>query len=134
MPLTGPLVILILKVAVIAVTIIFVASLIALARGHRRLHGRLNTVFAVLTITAVLGLEALIRVVDPTLFSYFDDATRRAMAVHLAFSVPAALLLPVMLLTGATHRRRAHVPLGVLFVILWTGTFVTGVFFLPHGG
>jgi hypothetical protein len=24
--------------------------------------------------------------------------------------------------------------IAVVFVVLWAGTFVTGVFFLPHGG
>src|SRR5262249_16690798 len=76
----------------------------------------------------------LIRFIDPALFNYFDEATRRAMSVHLSFSVPAALVLPVMLATGATHRRWVHVPLGVLFAILWAGTFITGVFYLPHAG
>lgn len=132
--LTGPLVILVLKVAVAAVTVLFLASLTALALGRRRLHGRINLVFAALTAAAVFGLEVLIRFVDPDLFNYFDEATRRVMTVHLAFAVPAALLLPVMLLTGGTHRRRVHVPLGVLFALLWAGTFVTGIFFLPHNG
>ena len=55
-----------------------------------------------------------------------------ALRVHLCFSVPAAVLLPVMLYTGLTHRRSLHLVLAVLFAILWLGTFVTGVFYLPH--
>ena len=46
--------------------------------------------------------------------------------------MPSALLMPVMLYTGLTHRRRAHLALAVVFGVLWSGTFVTGVFFLPH--
>jgi len=45
-------VILVLKVAVIAVTVLLVASLTALARGNIRLHGRINYVFFVLTLGA----------------------------------------------------------------------------------
>ena len=44
----------------------------------------------------------------------------------------AAILLPIMLYTGLTHRRRIHLGLAILFSILWLGTFVTGIFFLPH--
>ena len=131
-PLTGPNIILILKVAVATVTVLFALSLVALALGQTKIHGRLNVAFAVLTGIAVIGLEVLIRLVDPNLFDYFDEPTRRAMQVHLCFSVPAALVIPVMLLTGKLHRRGLHMGLGVLFLVLWSGTFVTGIFFLPH--
>ena len=53
-----------------------------------------------------------------------------AMVVHLSFSVPAAVLLFVMLFTGLKHYRRFHIAAGILFSVLWTGTFITGVFFL----
>ena len=136
----GPYVIITLKVAVAAVTVLFLASLVALAKGRYRLHGRLNVVFVTLTLLAVLGLEVVSRLVYPLvsgddrdLFSYFDPATRQALRVHLCFSVPSALMLPVMLYLGLTGRRSWHVALGVLFVLLWAGTFVTGIFFLPHG-
>jgi uncharacterized membrane protein YozB (DUF420 family) len=128
----GPLVILILKLAVGAVTVLLVASLLALARGNIRLHGRINLVFATLTLTAVLSLELLVRVIDPGVFDYFDAATRQALRIHLSFSIPSALLLPAMLYTGLKHYRNVHVALAVLFSVLWAGTFVTGVFFLPH--
>jgi hypothetical protein len=135
----GPYVILTLKVAVAAVTVLFLSSLVALAKGRYRLHGRINLAFAILTLVAVLGLEAASRVIYPwvsgdekDLFSYFDEATRAALRVHLCFSVPAALVLLVMLSTGLTHHRRLHVATGVLFALLWVGTFVTGIFFLPH--
>ncbi len=38
--------------------------------------------------------------------------------------------MPLMLFTGFTHRRNLHLTLAVVFGILWTGTFVTGIFFL----
>jgi hypothetical protein len=130
--LTGPNVILALKVAVAAVTVLLVASLVALARGNYRLHGRINLAFLVLTLTAVLGLELLVRVVEPGLFDYFDADTRAVMRVHLLFAVPSAFLLPVMYFTGRTHCRRLHVALAVVFGALWAGTVVTGIFYLPH--
>ena len=130
--LTGWQVILILKVAVVAVTVLLLASLAALVSGRYRLHGRINLVFFVLTLSALLGLELLVRVVDPHVFDYFDEATRQSLAIHLFFALPSAVLLPAMLYTGWTHRRRIHLTVAVVFGIFWTGTFITGVFFLPH--
>lgn len=129
--LTGPQIILTLKVLVATVTVLFVASLIALAAKRVKLHGRINLVFFVLTITTVLGFELLLRLgTDVT--SRFSEDAKQALRIHLFFSVPAALVLPLMLLTGVKRRRAIHVPLGLLFAVLWLGTFVTGVFFLPH--
>ena len=129
--LTGPQIILTLKVLVATVTVLFVASLIALAAKRVKLHGRINLVFFVLTITTVLGFELLLRLgTDVT--SQFSERAKQALRIHLFFSVPAALVLPLMLLTGVKRRRAIHVPLGLLFAALWLGTFVTGVFFLPH--
>jgi hypothetical protein len=130
--LNGWNVILILKIAVGAVTCLLLLSLTALAAGKYRLHGRINMVFFGLTLTALLGLEVLLRGVDPQLFDYFDDDTHRALAIHLGFSMPAALLLPMMLYTGLTHRRTIHLVLACLFSVFWIGTFITGIFFLPH--
>ena len=130
--LTGPAVILSLKIAVLAVTFLFLCSLVALARGNYWLHGRINVAFFVLTAIAVLTLEVLVRVIDPELFNYFDADTRRTLTIHLCFSLPSAAIMPFMLWTGLGHRRRVHLTLAVLFSILWTGTFVTGIFFLPH--
>jgi hypothetical protein len=130
--LSGPDVILILKVAVAAVTPILIASLGCLVAGKYRWHGRLNIAFFALTLGVVLGLEVVIRFVDPRIFDYFTDADRRAMIWHLSFSIPSALLLPLMLFSGLTHRRRPHMLMGALFVICWAGTFVTGIFFLPN--
>jgi uncharacterized membrane protein YozB (DUF420 family) len=132
--LTGPLVIMTLKVAVAAVTVLLLASLVALYRGQYRLHGRINLVFFTLTLAAVLGLELVVRVIDPKVFDYIRDNPEvyHALNVHLCFSVPSAILMPVMLYTGLQRRRSIHLKLACLFAILWTGTFVTGIFFLPH--
>ena len=132
--LTAELVILSLKIAVLAVTALLIASLVALARGRFRLHGRLNTIFFALSLTALVGLEVIARGLEPDIFREFFDRTDawNALYIHLSFSVPVTILLPIMLLTGMRHRARWHVGLSVLFLILWTGTFVTGVFFLPH--
>ena len=56
---------------------------------------------------------------------------RRALNIHLCFSVPSALLMPAMVYTGLTHRRTIHLLLAAVFAVLWTGTLVTGVFFVP---
>jgi len=130
---TGPNVILILKIAVVAVTGILLASLTCLVLGRYRWHGRLNIVFAILTLIAVLGLEAAIRFIDPRMFDYFDADMRFNMSVHLGFSIPSAVLLPAMLVSGLRHYRVHYYWLGPLFLLCWTGTFVTGVFFLPNG-
>jgi hypothetical protein len=127
---TGPQIILTLKVLVASVTVLFIASLLALIAKRPQLHGRINTLFFTLTMLTVLGFEALLQFVDVS--TTFGDEARRALRVHLYFAVPSALLLPLMLITGKTHRRSTHVAFGVLFGIMWAGTFVTGVFFLPH--
>lgn len=134
--LTGPNVILALKVAVALVTVLLIASTIAVARGHYRLHGRLNLAFFTLTLVTLLGFEVIIQIVQPEIFQYIkgDEELGRALRIHLCFSVPSALLMPAMLYTGLTHRRQLHLVLAVLFALLWAGTFVTGIFFLPHRG
>jgi hypothetical protein len=130
--LTGWNVILALKLAVTAVTVLLLCSLTALSFGKYRLHGRINIVFFVLTVAALGGLELLMRVIDPELFDYFDEVTRRRLTIHLCFSAPAAALMPLMLFTGLTHRRKPHLVLAGLFGVLWVGTVVTGLFYLPH--
>jgi hypothetical protein len=132
--LTGPLVILVLKIAVLAVTLLFLTSLVALMCGKIRLHGRINLVFFTLTLAALLGLEVVARFIDPDLFAYFeaDPALKRALSTHLCFSLPAAGVMPLMLWTGFSHRRTLHLCLACLFSVLWIGTFITGIFFLPH--
>lgn len=129
---TGPAVVLTLKIAVASVTVILLTSLLALYRGNYRLHGRLNLAFFILTYIVVFGLEFLIRVVDPNMFVYFDGPTRQAFRVHLSFSIPSTVLIPAMYVTGRTGRRRLHLTLAAFFGVAWTGTVVTGLFFLPH--
>jgi uncharacterized membrane protein YozB (DUF420 family) len=130
--LTGPNVILALKVAVSAVTVLLLTSLLALARGQYRLHGRINLAFFTLTLAALLGFEVVIRVIDPGVFEYIkmNPGLNRALSTHLCFAVPSAVLMPALLYTGLTRRRGAHLVLALLFAVLWAGTFVTGVFFL----
>jgi uncharacterized membrane protein YozB (DUF420 family) len=132
--LSGPNVILGLKVAVIAVTVLLLASLLALARGKIRLHGRINLVFFVLTVFALFVFEVVIRFLNRDAFEYVnaDPVLRHALNIHLCFSVPSALLMPFMLYTGLSHRRTAHLILALVFGVLWLGTFITGVFYLPH--
>jgi Ni/Fe-hydrogenase subunit HybB-like protein len=125
-------VILTLKVAVATVTLLLVASLVALAAGRPRWHGRLNTVFFALTAATVLGFEVVIRLVRPDLTAGFTPEQREALSVHLGFALPAAVLLPAMLFTGRRRYKSVHRALAVVFLVLWAGTFVTGVFFLPH--
>jgi uncharacterized membrane protein YozB (DUF420 family) len=125
---TASNVILVLQTAVVAVTVLLAASLIAVIKGRYKLHGRINVVFFVLTLIAVLGLEVIIRFVDPDLFRGVHEPSLR---VHLCFSIPAFVLMIGMLITGLLGRRRVHLTLAVLFGIAWVGTFVTGIFFLP---
>jgi hypothetical protein len=129
-------VILALKVAVVAVTLLLLGSLTALALGRYRLHGRLNLAVFLLTLAALLGLEGIARVLNPGQFEEYFDRTDAwgALYLHLCFSMPAAAVLCVMLYTGLRHRRALHIPLGLCFLALWTGTVITGLFFLPHTG
>jgi hypothetical protein len=120
-----------LKIAVIAVTLLLLSSLVALLRGNYRLHGRINVVFFTLSLMAVLGLELAVRVLIPKDFERYVAETA-ALSTHLWFSVPSTILMPAMLYTGLKRHRTVHLVLAVCFGILWTGTFITGVFFLPH--
>jgi len=128
------MVILILKVAVCAVTVLLLSSLVALAAGRVQLHGRINLVFFILTLATVLGFEMLIRFVQPELADYIKKVPLlwQRLQIHLCFSVPTTLLLPVMLYTGLRRHRKVHLSLACVFGLLWLGTFITGVFFLPH--
>jgi uncharacterized membrane protein YozB (DUF420 family) len=133
--LTPQNVILTLKVAVLAVTVLLLCSLVAVARGNYRLHGRINVVFFTLSLMAVLGLELVARVLIPVEFDTYitsNPAVRQALNTHLWFSVPSTFLMPAMLYTGLKGHRTVHLTFAALFGVLWTGTFVTGIFFLPH--
>ena len=131
--LTGPLIILTLKVLVVAVSVLFAAAVVSIALGRKKLHGRLNTAFFILTMTTVVGFELLLRFFVDVSATFSDDA-RQALRVHLCFAIPSAILLPAMILSGARHWVKLHVACGILFTLVWIGTFVTGVFFLPHDG
>jgi uncharacterized membrane protein YozB (DUF420 family) len=130
----GPYVILGLKVAVTTVTALLLISLVALLRGNYRLHGRLNVTFFLLTLVTLFGFELLVQVIRPELFDYIkqNESLRQALNIHLCFAVPSAVVMPAMLFSGLAHRRWLHVSIGMLFAVLWAGTFVTGIFFLPH--
>lgn len=130
--LTPTAVIVILKIAVSAVTVLLVASLLALVNRRPRLHGQINRVFFALTMSTVLMFEGFIRFVDPGVTAGFSTEQREALTIHLAFAIPSAVLLPVMLYTGVRRRKRLHVTIAFGFLALWAGTFVTGVFFIPH--
>jgi hypothetical protein len=128
---SGPVIILALKIAVAAVTVLLLASLLALAKGDYRLHGRLNLLFFVLTVSAVIGFETLLQF-GADVKSHMNEAALLALKVHLCFAGPLPVVMGVMLYTGLRHHRNVHIALSVLFLLLWIGTFVTGVFFLPH--
>jgi uncharacterized membrane protein YozB (DUF420 family) len=128
--LTGPHVILALKIAVGAVTFLLLMSLTALLMGKPRLHGRINIVFFALTLVALVLFEGVIHVIEPKIFWYFDEAMSQRLRIHLCFSVPSALLLPFMLVTGLRQYRQVHLYLAGIFSVLWTGTFITGIFYL----
>lgn len=121
----GPQIILTLKVLVVAVTLLLLASLVALLLKRPRLHGHINTVFFVLTMATVAGFEALLQWVDVS--AAFDDAARQALRTHLWFSVPSALLLPAMIVSGKMRRKQLHLALAAVFLLLWTGTVITGL-------
>ena len=112
----GPAVILVLKIAVSAVTLLLAASLLAL------------------TYATLFGLELLIRLIQPNVFAFIQDNpdSLARLRLHLGFAIPAALMMPVMLWTGYYGPRRVHLTLAGLFGIVWLGTWLTGVIGLPH--
>ncbi|MCS6865062.1 MAG: hypothetical protein RMJ56_11835 [Gemmataceae bacterium] len=126
---TGPQIILTLKVLVVAVTLLLLASLVALVRQQPRRHGQINTVFFILTLLTVAAFEAVLQWIDVS--ATFDDDARQALRTHLWFAVPAALVLPAMFLSGKMRKIQLHIVLAVIFSILWTGTVITGLG-LPH--
>lgn len=131
---TGPMVILGLKAAVALATILLCAALVALVLGRVRLHGQINIVFFVAVVATLILFEGIIRFTHPGVFEYIQENPDllKALRIHLGFSIPSALLLPLMLWTGYTRRKKTHLALAILFSIAWTGTAVTGIFFLPH--
>jgi len=130
---SGPEIIITLKILVSVVTVLFVASLIAIFTKRRTLHGRINTAFFILTMTTVFGFELLLRLGTNVAESFSPEA-REALRIHLMFAVPAAVILPLMFISGWKRYKKVHTALGGIFAFLWLGTFITGVFFLPHSG
>jgi len=131
---SGPAVILVLKIAVSAVTLLLGASLVALRFKKVRLHGLINAIAFGLTYATLFGLELLIRLIQPNVFAFIQnnpDSLAR-LRLHLGFAIPAALMMPVMLWTGYYGPRRVHLTLAGLFGIVWLGTWLTGVIGLPH--
>lgn len=129
---TPGLVILTLKVLVGAVTVLLVGSVIALRMGKPKLHGQINRVFFVLTMVTVLGFEVIVRFLNPELTKDFTPEQHRQLWIHLCFSIPSTVLLPAMLYTGVRRMKSVHVPLAILFSLLWAGTAITGIGYLPH--
>lgn len=129
--LSGPDIILTLKVLVTAVTVLFAVAVWAIATGRKKLHGRINTAFFILTLTTVVGFELLLRF-GVEVATTFTDVEREALRIHLFFAVPAAVALLLMMGSALLKWKRFHVGCGLVFAALWLGTFVTGVFFLPH--
>jgi len=126
---TGPTIILALKIAVVAVTLILAAALYALWHGNYRLHGRLNLLFFVLTVSAVIAFETLLQL-GADVKGHMSAAQLLALQIHLCFAGPLPVVMGIMLYTGLQHYRRVHIGLSVLFSVLWIGTFITGVFLL----
>jgi hypothetical protein len=85
-------------------------------------------------MSALIGLEVIARLIEPDLFrDYFTRMNAwNELYIHLAFAVPSALILPILLYSGWRRRIGLHYPLALVFLVFWAGTFVTGVFFLPH--
>ncbi|AWM41347.1 hypothetical protein GobsT_00240 [Gemmata obscuriglobus] len=126
---TGPQIVITLKVLVVTVTVLLTLSMVALAMGRPKLHGQINLAFFVLTMITVLCFEGLLQVVPVS--ELFTPEARADLRVHLCFSVPSTLILPLMLATGKMHRRKMHIVFGIAFLVLWTGTVITGLG-LPH--
>ena len=132
--LTPTLVILSLKFAVGAVTVLLVISLIALSKGKIKLHGKINLAFFILTVAALFLFEIVVRMIDPFLFSglWKNAELAKSLKIHLCFAVPSAFLMGIMLFTGLKKLKVWHRRVAVVFLVCWVGTFYTGIFWLPN--
>ncbi len=132
--LTGPNVILGLKSAVSLVTVLLACAIWAAWRKKYRLHGRINMAFFALTVTTLIVFEVVIRLINPEIYDYIkaDAHLYSRLKIHLGFSIPAAIMMPLMLWSGLKRRKKLHRSAAVFFLIVWIMTFLTGVFFLPH--
>src|SRR5687767_5657441 len=113
---SGGSVILVLKILVLAVTALLIVSLVAIGRGNRRLHGRINVVFFILTMLTVFAFEGLIRLgpmLEPgwRVTQGWTSGELLALKVHLSFVIPLTVLMPAMLYTGWTRKKWWHVRL-----------------------
>lgn len=122
-----------LKVAVSAVTLLLIVSVICLLLKKFRLHGIINTIVAILTLLTLIIFEGILHFSNPPLTSSFTPDELRMLKIHLYFAVPLVPMLFFMLWTGRRRQRTRHLSLAVLFVILWVGMFITGIFGLPNG-
>jgi len=129
---TGPQVILLLKFAVGLVTALLIASAVALAVKKPRLHGILNSVLTLLILVTVVLFEVVIRFMGVDVKAHMNEDARFALRIHLCFVIPLTPILLWMLISGWKRRIRMHLAVSVLFLILWIGMFVTGMFYLPH--
>jgi hypothetical protein len=129
---TGPQVILGLKVAVALVTALLIASAVALALKKPRLHGILNSLLTILTLAAVVIFEVIIRLMGVDVKAHMNEDARFALKIHLCFVIPLTPILLWMLISGWKRRIKMHLAVSVLFLTLWIGMFITGMFFLPH--
>ena len=132
--LTPTLVILSLKYAVGAVTLLLCISLIALANGKVQLHGKINVVFFVLTLATLFLFEIVVRMIDPLLFSelWKNAELAKSLKIHLCFAVPSVFLMGIMLFTGLRKLKVWHKRVAIVFLVCWVGTFYTGIFWLPN--
>jgi uncharacterized membrane protein YozB (DUF420 family) len=117
-----------------AVTVLLVFSLIALAKGKIKLHGKINLVFFILTVAALFLFEIVVRMIDPMLFSglWKNAELAKSLKIHLCFAVPSAFLMGIMLFTGLRKFRVLHRRVAIVFLVCWIGTFYTGIFWLPN--
>ena len=132
--LTPTLVILSLKFAVGAVTVLLVFSLIALVKGKIKLHGKINLAFFILTVAALFLFEIVVRMIDPVLFSglWKNAELAKSLKIHLCFAVPSVFLMGIMLFTGLRKYRVWHTRVAIVFLVCWVGTFYTGIWWLPN--
>lgn len=117
-----------------AVTLLLCISLVALANGKVRLHGKINLMFFILTLAALFLFEIVVRMIDPVLFSglWKNVELAKSLKIHLCFAVPSALLMGIMLFTGLRRLKTWHRGVSVVFLVCWFGTFYTGIFWLPN--
>ena len=97
-----------------------------------RRNNRRRTIFTLTSRRFLTSRVVIAGLIRPDLTAGFTAEQHEALRIHLGFAIPAAIMLPAMLLTGKRELKTLHKFLGAIFLVLWIGTFVTGVFFLPH--